>query len=79
MVLMSRDQRLWMAVVNRAVMDLFNPNKKIRKEAYEWLFNENEDFEIVATLLDTNPNKFREKIKNLPSVKKSSILYKYND
>lgn len=62
-MLLEPEQRLIMAIVGQALQDLTSNNEKIKEEAKQWLFEDQEDFPFLMSILNMNPEKFRQAIK----------------
>lgn len=64
----SDEEVLWRAVIDRAIHDLGNENKKIRTEAEDWIDILNEDFIEVCRLARVMPKEVFEFIQKHASV-----------
>jgi hypothetical protein len=55
-------RRLWTAVLINAVEDWRNGSLRARREAQEFLFDNDEDFEMVCTAAGLDSNDFRTRL-----------------
>lgn len=56
---LNSEQRLWVAVVNRALKDLNSSNLNYQKEAKYWLLYDLYDFPLVSAYIGIDFKKFR--------------------
>lgn len=56
------ERRLWTAVIVNAVEDWRNGTLRARREAQDFLFNSDKDFEMVCTAAGLNWQDFRAKL-----------------
>jgi hypothetical protein len=56
------EQRIWGAVLLQAVEDWWGTNKKLRRDAEQFLFREKNDFEVVCGGAGVEPSSFRSRL-----------------
>ena len=66
--------RLWRATLDQVLQDLTyegngKEDKKARINVWEWLKNEQEDFDFVCDLADLDPIRTRKELNNLVKIK----------
>ncbi len=59
------ERRLWTAVLVNAVEDWRNGTLRARREAQDFLFNSDQDFEMVCTAAGLNWQNFRGKLSKI--------------
>lgn len=62
---LERLKKLWIAVVKRAIEDLFSSDKNIKNDANWYIFNDASDFKNVCEILDLDLETTRIAIKNM--------------
>ncbi len=47
----EHNENLWLAVINRIILDLRSSDRELRTLAKKWLFTDNEDFLTICYML----------------------------
>ncbi len=78
------EKNLWQACIRQHIQDLFLPetntkNRKLKKDAYEFLFTNNSTYNVICCYAGYNPNRLRINIQRLyqeKMIKKESLIRK---
>jgi hypothetical protein len=58
----TAEERLWMAVITSTIMEWTNGPLRRRREAEQFLFQDENDFELVCISAGINPASIRERL-----------------
>jgi hypothetical protein len=71
-------RRLWTAVLLNAVEDWRNGSLRARREAQEFLFDNDEDFEMVCTAAGLDSGDFRTRLSRLGSRVAAQVPFSFS-
>jgi hypothetical protein len=71
-------RRLWTAVLINAVEDWRNGTLRARREAQEFLFDNDEDFEMVCTAAGLDSNDFRNRLLKVGRLVEASARFSFS-